>query len=74
MAVCWKVVWNVDPLPLSVPESLAAALLLDGLVLDDEPPLPDELQAARDKATVTRATPAVAPPWIRTRCISDTPL
>ena len=23
MADCWKVSWNVDPLPLSVPERLA---------------------------------------------------
>lgn len=33
MAACWKLVWNVDPLPFSVPERL---LLLELLVL---PPL-----------------------------------
>jgi hypothetical protein len=67
--------WNVDPLPFSVPESLA--LLPDeGLPLDEEPPLllDELLQAARDKATATRPTPAVAPARMRTRCISDTPL
>jgi hypothetical protein len=32
-AACWKVSWNVDPLPLSVPERLA--LLLELLL---EPP------------------------------------
>ena len=75
MAACWKVSWNVDPLPLSVPESLAVP-----------PPLPDEellpeglldeleLQAARDKAIATRVTPAVVTPLMRTRCILDTPL
>jgi hypothetical protein len=73
MAVCWKVSWNVDPLPLSVPESLAALLDEDGLALDEELVLPDELQAANDKAAA-RAIPAVALTWMRTRCISDTPL
>ena len=60
---------------MSEPESLAAAGLLDedGLVLDDGLLLPDELQAANDKAAA-RAIPAVALTWMRTRCISDTPL
>jgi hypothetical protein len=52
MAVCWKVSWKVDPLPLSVPLRL----------LDPElPPLVvlDELQAASDKATAVRAAPAI---------------
>jgi len=75
MAACWYGSWNVDPLALSVPESLAAALLPDedGLALDDELLVPEELQAARDKAAA-RAIPAVALTWIRTRCILDTPL
>ena len=63
MAVCWKVVWNVDPLAFTVPESLAAALLLpdEGLLLAPEPLLdPLELQAARDKAATV--TPAAASP------------
>jgi hypothetical protein len=67
MASCWKVVWKVDPLPLSVPES--AALLDEGLLPPDgELLLDEELQAAIDKAAA-RATPAVAPAWMRTRCI-----
>src|SRR6516225_9204695 len=63
MAVCWKMSWNDDPLPLSVP-----------LRLPDEPPplVVDELQAARPKAAATRAAPAAAP-WMRARCISDIP-
>src|ERR1700761_6535072 len=74
MAACWKVVWNVDPLPFSVPESLA--LLADGLLLEPElvvlPP-PDDEQAA-STATAARATPAVAVFWMRTRCILKEPL
>src|SRR6516164_3854427 len=63
MAVCWKMSWNDDPLPLSVP-----------LRLPDEPPplVVDELQAARPKAAATRTAPAAAP-WMRARCISDIP-
>src|SRR6516164_9603964 len=63
MAVCWKMSWNDDPLPLSVP-----------LRLPDEPlgVLDDELQAARPKAAATRTAPAAAP-WMRTRGISDIP-
>src|SRR5262244_3655345 len=64
MAVCWKVSWKVDPLPLSVPLRL----------LDDEPPVVfDELQAASDKATAARAAPAIAAPWVRTRCMLNIP-
>lgn len=28
MAACWKLTWNVDPLPFSVPERLELELLL----------------------------------------------
>src|SRR5947209_7459295 len=74
MAVCWKVSWNVDPLPLSVPESLALPLPDEGLLLEVAPPLDElELQAARDRAIATRAAPAVAPPCIRAHCISIYP-
>src|SRR5271170_54182 len=75
MAASWKVVWNVDPLPLSVP--LRAALLLlvpdeglvvDVLLLDDEL---DEEHAAR--ATAQTASPAVVTCRLRRRCISGTP-
>jgi len=52
MAACWKVVWNVDPLPLSVPLSAAA--------LGEEAPLGwdgDEEHAERDTATARAAIP-----------------
>src|SRR5262250_891924 len=65
MAVCWKVSWKVDPLPLSVPLRLP----------DDPPPLEllDELQAVSDKAIAARAAPAITTPWLRTRCMLDIP-
>ncbi len=76
MASCWKVSWNVDPLPLSVP--LRAALLLEEdalllpdaglLLLDDEL---DEEHAVR--ATAKTASPAVVTCRLRRRCISGTP-
>src|SRR5580700_4077119 len=78
MADCWKTVWNVDPLPLSVPLRLellladAVELLLvpaDALLLlDDEL---DEEHAAR--ATAQTASPAVVTCRLRRRCISGTP-
>src|SRR6202040_2908072 len=76
MADCWKTVWNVEPLPLSVPLTLellaaAGALLLpvDALLLDDE--LEEEEHAAR--ATAQTASPAVVTCRLRRRCISGTP-
>src|SRR5215831_4226531 len=64
MAVCWKMSWKVEPLPLSVPLRL----------LPEEPPVVvDELQAVIDKATAARAAPATRAPCLRTRCISDIP-
>src|SRR5271166_4720138 len=77
-AVSWKVVWNVDPLPLSVPESLAP-LLLDALLVaellllagvDEEL---DEEHAARDRAVATAAAPTVATRCLRPSGISATP-
>ncbi|HJY69811.1 MAG TPA: hypothetical protein VJ254_24075 [Streptosporangiaceae bacterium] len=78
MADCWKTVWKVDPLPLSVPLRLellladAVELLLvpvDALLLlDDEL---DEEHAAR--ATAQTASPAVVTCRLRRRCISGTP-
>jgi hypothetical protein len=65
MAVCWKVSWNVEPLPLSVPESPELLLL--------EPPEPDDEQAATNTAVVARASPAVVNRWMRRRCMLDIP-
>jgi hypothetical protein len=77
MAPCWKVSWNVDPLPLSVPERAAALLLLpdEGLLFDDELPdgVEDEEHAARDRAVATTAMPAVVTRCLRRSCISGTP-
>jgi|SRR5580704_12212155 hypothetical protein len=77
IADCWKTVWKVDPLPLSVPLRLAlllaaaGALVLpvDALLLDDE--LEEEEHAAR--ATAQTASPAVVTCRLRRRCISGTP-
>jgi len=75
MAACWKTVWKVDPLALSVPLRLellladAVELLLAPadvlLLLDDEL---DEEHAAR--ATAQTASPAVVTCRLRRRCIS----
>src|SRR5208337_1626350 len=79
MACSWKVVWNVDPLPLSVPESLAP-LLLDALPVAELLPLLagvdeelDEEHAARDRAVATAAAPTVATRCLRPSGISGTP-
>jgi hypothetical protein len=79
MAVCWKTVWNVDPLPLSVP--LRAALDEDEPPAGVEPPPPlagvdeelDEEHAARARAVATAATPTVATRCLRPSGISGTP-
>src|ERR1700722_7464185 len=75
MADCWKTVWNVEPLPLSVPLTLellaaAGALLLpvDALLLDE---LEEDEHAAR--ATAQTAGPAVVTCRLRRRCISGFP-
>jgi hypothetical protein len=78
IAVSWKVVWNVDPLPFSVPLSLA--LLLDEALLAAELLLLaaveelDDEHAARPKAVATAATPTVATRCLRPTGISGTPL
>src|SRR6516225_916494 len=64
MAVCWKMSWKDDPLPLSVPLR----------PLPDEPPVVlDELQAESDKAIAARAAPAITTPWLHTRCMLNIP-
>jgi hypothetical protein len=75
IAVCWKVSWNVDPLPLSVPLRLELAADADALPLDDVLLLVDdeldEEHAAR--ATAQIASPAVVTCRLGRRCISGTP-
>src|SRR5215831_4715745 len=66
MAVCWKVSWNVDPLPLSVPER-------PELPPPPPPPLDDEPQAATNKAIAARASPATVNRCLCRPCMSDTP-
>ena len=76
MACCWKTVWSVDPLPLSVPLRLVL-LLADAdvllLAVDDEVLLLDgeldEEHAARASAVATKAAPAVMTRCLRPRCI-----
>src|SRR5215468_3160345 len=65
MAVCWKVSWNVDPLPLSVPERPELP--------PPPPPLDDEPQAATNKAIAARASPATVNRCLCRPCMSDTP-
>jgi hypothetical protein len=81
MAACWKVSWNVDPLPFRVPDR--AALLLDEdelLLLDEEPLLPEDPQAATNEAIAAVASPTVVmrptviPRWMRRRCMSKNPI
>jgi hypothetical protein len=74
MAACWKVVWNVDPLALSVPlswalldeDELPAGVELPPVEEDEEL---DEEHAARVRAVATTATPAVAARCLRRCCI-----
>src|SRR5215471_19511634 len=66
IAVCWKVSWNVDPLPLSVPER-------PELPPPPPPPLDDEPQAATNKAIAARASPATVNRCLCRPCMSDTP-
>src|ERR1700721_639802 len=71
MAACWKVRWNVDPLPLSGPERLA--LLDEELLLAVDPLLPEDPQAATKEA-IAAASPTVVRRSMRRSCISGTPI
>ena len=71
MAVCWKVSWNVDPLPMSVPVRLAAPL--DDELPDDGLLLPDDPQAATKETIAAVANPTVVTRWMRRRCIFQIP-
>jgi hypothetical protein len=65
IAASWKVSWNVDPLPLRVPERFE-------LPPDEDPPpfvVVDELQAAANRAVAASATPTVVARLIRRSCI-----
>jgi hypothetical protein len=71
MAVSWNVSWNVDPLPLSVPERFELPP-----PPDEDPPfvvVVEELQAAANRAVAARATPTVVARLIRRSCMSYTP-
>jgi hypothetical protein len=77
IAVCWKLVWNVEPAALMVP---LAVLVLDEALLDAELLVPvaaveelDEEHAARPRAAATAATPTVATRCLRPTGISGTP-
>src|SRR6476646_2557316 len=78
MAACWKESWNVDPLALSVPLTLA-----EPPADDDEPP-PDELAAGvellldeehapRASVNATTATPAAVTCCLGRNCRFSTP-
>ena len=74
IAVCWKLVWNVEPAALMVPLAVLAEELLDDELLpelleeaaDDEL---DEEQAASPMAAATATTPTVAACLLRPCCI-----
>jgi hypothetical protein len=68
MASCWKVSWNVDPLPLRVPLSLAEPPD-EELLLLDEPPLGVELLLDEEHAPRVRASAATETPAAVTCCL-----
>jgi len=75
IAVCWKLVWKVEPAALMVPLAvlvLDEALLVAELPLDADEEL-DEEQAARPRAVATAATPTVVTRCLRPIGISGTP-
>ena len=71
IAACWKVSWNVDPLPLSVPERLLEEPVEEPLGAEEV--VLEELHAAAKTAVAARATPTVVARLIRRSCMSYTP-
>jgi hypothetical protein len=73
MASCWKVSWNVDPLPLSVPLRLAEPPDDEDDALPLEPAggelLLDEEHAPRVRASATTETPAAVTCCLYRSCI-----
>jgi hypothetical protein len=77
IAVCWKLVWNVEPAALMVP----LAVLVEALLDEDAPLLvvapvdallvdEDEEHAARATDVATTATPVITACFLRRYCIS----
>src|SRR5262249_52382444 len=79
MAACWKVSWNDDPLPLSVPLRLAELLDEPPAGAEPEPPLAggllllDEEHAPRISAKAATETPVAATRCLYRSCIFSTP-
>src|ERR1700748_514271 len=77
MASCWKVSWNVDPLPLRVPLGLEEPpdepLLRLAADRPEEELLPDEEHAPRVSASATTETPAAVTCCLYRSCIFNTP-
>jgi len=78
MAACWKLSWNEDPLPFSVPLRLEEPPPDVAVPLLVEPPLGaelllDEEQAPSVNANATTATPAAAACFLYLSRISCTP-
>jgi hypothetical protein len=77
MASCWKVSWNVDPLPLRVPLRLAEPPDDEDDALPLEPAggelLLDEEHAPRVSASATTETPAAVTCCLYRSCIFCTP-
>jgi hypothetical protein len=73
-AACWKVSWNVDPLPLRVPERAALLDEDEPELLEEDPPPPEDEQAATNEAIATVDNPTVAARWMRRRCMFKNPI
>jgi hypothetical protein len=69
IAASWKVSWNVDPLPLSVPERFELLPPDVELPLGAELVVDEELHAAASRAVAARATPTVVARLVRRSCM-----